>query len=162
MSLETGIKAALLRVSTEVNAIRTERGSLAALPTTNKESIVAALIELNSALGSLIADSSTTGAENTWSINQIKANTAAQIDALVNGAGSAYDTLIELANEIQANDGSINAILSAQAKRVRVDAAQAFSGIEKQQARDNIDVFSKAEIGDINADFTAEFVNGLS
>lgn len=83
------------------------------------------------------------------------------IDNLINGAGAAYDTLQELAAEITSNDTDLATLLAAQAKRLRFDAAQMLTGAEQLQGQANLNVYSKAEIGSVTADYAAVFTAAL-
>ena len=82
------------------------------------------------------------------------------VAAVVNGAGADYDTLVEIQALLEDNDGAIATITSALANRVRTDtAAQGLDSTQRANARTNIDVYSKAEIGDVAADFVATFLD---
>lgn len=72
-------------------------------------------VPLNRTTGSLTLNGVT--AETSLNSNKLENKTIAEIQALIinaitNGAGTAYDTLLELQNEIQANDGDISGILT--------------------------------------------------
>ena len=67
---------------------------------------------------------------------------------IINGADVSSDTLKELADKIVALTQADNGLVSTK-------VAQSFTAPEKLQARNNIDVYSKAEIGDINTNFVA-------
>ena len=150
MDLMTNIKAVLARAAAEFKTIHTRTGSLSSLSTTQKANLVGAINELYAMIPALIND--TTAANNkTYSSNKIAALIAAaktQVkgEILGNNVAAAYDTLREIQNHLQTNAGNVTTILTAQAKRVRVDAAQSFTNPEKEQARTNIDVYSKGEI----------------
>ena len=80
------------------------------------------------------------------------------VAAVVGGAGAAYDTLVEIQGLLSTNDGAIATITTALGNRVRTDTnAQGLDSTQKANARTNIDVYSKAEIGDVAADFVAVF-----
>ncbi|MFE7747313.1 hypothetical protein [Nocardia sp. NPDC057455] len=81
----------------------------------------------------------------------------AELDALVAGAPGTLDTLTEIAAALGNNPDAITEILAALGNRVRVDAAQTLDATQRATARTNIDVYSKAEIGDITTDFVAAF-----
>ena len=82
------------------------------------------------------------------------------VAAVVNGAGADYDTLVEIQALLEDNDGAIATITSALANRVRTDTAlQGLDSTQRANARTNIDVYSKAEIGDVAADFVATFLD---
>lgn len=82
---------------------------------------------------------------------------------LVNGAPGLLDTLDEIAAALGDDPNFATTVTTALGNRVRTDtAAQGLDATQKNNARTNIDVYSKAEIGDINADFVATFEAGLT
>lgn len=158
MSMQSQLSLAFQRVATEINSVRTERGALANLTTTNKSSIVSAMNELKGLIDNvdvtgLIDDAETTATDKTYSIDQIKLLIQTAKDELTNGAGTAFDTLQELGALITDNDTDIAGILTAQANRVAVDSAQSFTAGQKTQARSNIDAVGTADMGDHTHDF---------
>ena len=84
----------------------------------------------------------------TWSSTKISTEITKAINNLINGADVSSDTLKELADKITALTQADNGLVSAK-------VSQSFTASEKLQARNNIDVYSKAEIGDINTNFVA-------
>ena len=132
------------------NTLKSNQGDLANLKTTDKTSLVNALNELKvliTSIGSGISDTSTT-TTNTWSSTKISTEITKAINNLINGADVSSDTLKELADKIAALTQADNGLVSAK-------ISQSFTASEKLQARNNIDVYSKAEIGDINTNFVA-------
>ena len=130
------------------NTLKSNQGDLANLKTTDKTSLVNALNELKGLIasgGSGISDTTTT-TTNTWSATKISAEITKAINNLINGADVSSDTLKELADKIAGLAQADNGLVSAK-------VAQSFTEPEKLQARNNIDVYSKAEIGDINTNF---------
>lgn len=129
------------------NALKSNQGDLTKLSTANKTSLVNALNELKTTIDNKpsINDSQTTSA-NTWSATKISNEITQAITNLINGADTSSDTLKELADKIVALAQADNGLVSA-------NQAQAFNEQQKAQARSNIDVYSKAEIGDINTNF---------
>lgn len=127
--------------------LKSNQGDLTKLSTTDKTSLVNALNELKNTIDSKtsINDSQTTTA-NTWSATKISNEIATAITNLINGADASSDTLKELADKITALAQADNGLVSA-------SQSQAFTEQQKAQARSNIDVYSKAEIGDINTNF---------
>lgn len=69
---------------------------------------------------------------------------------LLGGAGSAYDTLKELADLIQTNQSAIDALESIAAGHVRFDQAQTLTDGQKTQARQNIGALGSADLTSIN------------
>ena len=132
------------------NTLKSNQGDLANLKTTDKTSLVNALNELKVLItsgGFGISDTSTT-TTNTWSSTKISTEITKAINNLINGADVSSDTLKELADKITALTQADNGLVSAK-------VSQSFTASEKLQARNNIDVYSKAEIGDINTNFVA-------
>lgn len=77
------------------------------------------------------------------------------VDALVNGAPGALDTLQELATALGNDENFATTISTALGNRLRVDAVQSLSGPQQAQGRDNLSVYSRAEIGDPTTDFVS-------
>ena len=168
MSLETRIIALAQAMGTDVKALTAAQGSLSALGTTTKTSLVAAINELKTALdnavtgGVTINDAAGDGATGvTWSADKIVdaievAKTAVKND-LTAGAAAALDTLSELAAALN-NDPAFAATIAAEiANRVRFDAAQTLTQPQMAQARANIGAQSAAAIGDPDHDFVADY-----
>lgn len=99
---------------------------------------------------------------------------------LLGGAGTAYDTLNELAELIESNQDAITALQNLAAGHVKYDGVQELTDAQKKQARDNINAVSqdeidfsaiestiasnksevdtlKANIGDLNTNFVTTF-----
>lgn len=159
MSLETRIVALAQAMGADVKALTLTRGDLTALTTTTKTSLVAAINELTTLIGSAGA-SIDDGAGNgntavTWSADKIfdsieAAKTAVKND-LVGGAGAALDTLNELAAAL-GNDPSFAATIATEiANRVRFDAAQTLTSPQQAQARTNIGAASAADVSGLLA-----------
>lgn len=135
------------------NTLKGNQGDLTKLSTADKTSLVNALNELKTTIDnkSAINDSQNT-ATNTWSATKISAEITTAITNLINGADSSSDDFKDVADKIaaliQADNGLVSAI-----------QAQAFNEQQKAQARSNIDVYSKAEIGDINTNFVTTINN---
>ena len=73
------------------------------------------------------------------------------------GAGTALDTLKELADAL-GNDPSFATTLATQiANRVRFDDAQVLTAPQKAQACDNIGAASLLATGDLDRDFAAAY-----
>ena len=129
------------------NTLKGNQGDLTKLNTADKTSLVNALNEIKGLIGSStsINDNQTT-AGNTWSATKISNEITQAITNLINGADASSDTLKELADKIMALAQVDNGLVSA-------GQSQSFTAQQKSQARTNIDVYSKAEIGDINTNF---------
>lgn len=112
MAFDTNILALATRVGQEIKAVRTERGDLASLNTTDKTSIVAAINELEG-----IAASSVT-----------QADIDAAIAALVDTAPGTLDTLNELAAAL-GDDPNFAATVTAQLA-LKANAADVYTKAE--------------------------------
>lgn len=145
MSVESQFLVLVNRVTNSINILQGSIGVLGDLPTTDKTNLVNSLVELKTiiddnydAIGELI-DDGTISSSTTWSSNKISNEISDAIIELIDGAPGSLDTLKELAAALQDDPAIINSIVAALAKRVRVDAVQAFTSGEKIQARSNID-----------------------
>ena len=166
MTLETRIRDLATSIATEINTIRTERGALASLTTTEQASIVGAVNELKSAIDAISAaeiNDTATATDSVWSSTKVSSEISTAISDLVNGAGSALDTLGEIATALTDNDSDIAGILTSLGNRVRVDtAAQGLNATQQGNARTNIGAQEAATIGDTDRDFAADFTGGLT
>ena len=172
MSLESRIIALAQAVGTDVKALTAAQGSLSALNTTAKTSLVVAineLLTLVSGSGAVIDDNAGDGSTAvTWSANKIfdsiEAAKAAVKNDLVNGAGAALDTLNELAAALGDDPSFASTIATEIANRVRFDAAQTMTTPQQAQARSNIGAASAADVstllaglGTYDRDYAADY-----
>lgn len=97
-------------------------------------------------LTALINDAAT-AANTTWSSTKIDAEIVQAITDLQNGAGAAYDTLVELQTEIEGNDTDLAALLTAVGFRLRFDAAQTLTAPQLVQVQANSNTYDKTELG---------------
>ena len=168
MTLEQRLIALAQAMGADVKALLAAQGSLSALTTTAKASLVAAVNELKTAVdaaagsGLSIDDGAGDGATGvTWSADKIfdaieAAKTAVKND-LTAGAAAALDTLSELAAALN-NDPAFAATIAAEiANRVRFDAAQTLTAPQQTQARANIGAQSATAIGDPDHDIVADY-----
>ena len=168
MTAAINLNAALVELANYGKSTRTNQGLLANLNTIDKNSLVSALNELVASIASVAAsagaqiDDAVTAPDSVWSsqkaANELAAVQAAAAQAvadLIDGAPEAANTLIELNNLINSNEGVITTLVNGQAKRVAVDAAQSFTPEEQAQARTNIDAASATVLGDMAIDFHA-------
>lgn len=139
-------------IAQDIKELKSTQGLLDSLPTTSKTSLVDAINELYSAITSSTGiDDSTVDASATWSSYKITESINTAISELVNGSGSALDTLKELADAL-GNDANFAATLAEQmGKRVRVDESQMFTTAEQLTACTNIG------IGDPDTDLLAVY-----
>ena len=129
------------------NTLKGNQGDLTKLNTADKTSLVNALNEVKGLISSIssVNDSKTT-TSNTWSAVKISNEITTAITNLINGADASSDTLKDLADKI-------TALVQADSNLVSAGQPQSFTAQQKAQARNNIDVYSKAEVGDINTNF---------
>lgn len=156
-TLEARLKAALTAVATDIKTLTVNQGSLAALTTSAKTNLVAALNELKSAIDGVSAasgaqiDDSATSTNTIWSSTKVNSAIGQAINALLNGAPTAFDTLKELADQLAADQGALTSIVTALGKRLRFDSAQGLTSAEIIQATANLG------LGDIDADLAAHY-----
>jgi capsid protein len=164
MSLTTQISNLAVRVATECKSIRATTGDKTALTTTDKTSLVAAINELKAALSGAagILDSAGAGdTSHTWSADKIVTQLAAVKSEILDGAPAAYDTLLEIANQLATDDSAIGGLLTAVGNRVAFDQAQTLTAPQKAQALANIGAISAADVGDVTTNFVTTFEAGL-
>ena len=173
MSLELKIAALITAVGGDVKALTTKIGDTTSLTTTAKANLVAAINEVQAAVATLQAGSTTINdpAGNgdttvTWSADKIHDEIVARVQAakndLLGGAGAALDTLKELADALN-NDATYATNIAAMlTKRLAVDAVQTFTNTEKIQGRQNIGAAAdtelqqlKTDLGNVDADLVA-------
>lgn len=139
-------------IAQDIKELKSTQGLLDSLPTTSKTSLVGAINELYlSITNTTPINDSTEELTTTWSSTKIRENINTAISELVNGSGSALDTLKELADAL-GNDANFAATLAEQmGKRVRVDESQMFTTAEQLTACTNIG------IGDPDTDLLAVY-----
>lgn len=172
MSLESRIVSLAQTIGGDIKGLRTSQGTLSALNTTTKTSLVAAINELVTLIGSAGA-SIDDGAGNgstlvTWSADKIfdsiEAAKVAVKDELTNGASATLDTLNELAAALNNDPSFATTIAGEIANRVRFDATQTLTGPQQSQARSNIGAASDADVsglitglGNYDSDYVATY-----
>lgn len=166
MSLSTQVAALATAVGSDVKSILAKIGTIGDLTTTQKANLVVALNELKagltqleSELGAQISDSTET-TTTTWSSSKINATIKAAVAALIGGAPETLDTLKELADAIEANKDTIEALQSISAGHVKYDGAQSLSAEQQAQARTNIGAASQTELTTVKA--TADAANAAA
>jgi hypothetical protein len=182
MSLQTRLSDLITAIGTDYKQLRTwitgsSSGNLTGLNTDEKASIVGAINEVNAKPSFVPNDASETTkgvvelatlAEVGVGTDALRAVTPAGVrqervalKAEILGAGvpAALDTLDELAAAL-GDDANFGAgVTTALANRVRVDTAtQGLTGTEQLNARTNIDVYSKTELGNPETDLAALYV----
>ena len=162
MSLQTQLNSFVLRVAEEFNTVKGRTGTLTALTTTDKSSLVAAINELKAAIvTAVMIDDLQVSTTTTYSSNKVVTLLDDLKADILGGADPAYDTLLELQQALQNDQSGIAALTSAIDKRVRFDAAQTLTVLEQQQARTNIGAVAATDIGDVATDFVAIFEAAL-
>lgn len=157
MSLVQRVTDVVNGIAADIKSLRVKQGDLTALSTTQKASLVGAINELHTLVGSAgaaINDSATNGnTTETWSADKIfdtiEAAKLAVKNDLVAGAGAALDTLSELGAALGNNPTFAATVATDLGNRVRFDSAQVLTVGQKAQACANIGV------GDPETDFVA-------
>lgn len=188
----TEIVNAFIRVSTEFNILRNlvngGATDLAALLTTNKTHLVAAINELHGAIGGAGAtiNDGAVSSSSVWSSEKVDAEIDAALATLVNTAPEALNTLNELAAALnddpnfattltnlvgtKANDSDVVKLTGAQtiagiktfsSAPVVPDASFTIAKIADLQLALDAKV-SLTALGDINTNFVAAFEAGLT
>lgn len=139
-----------LAVRAKCQTLLDNQGALTSLTTEAKTSLVVAINELVTSISTIKADIASkseiddtkTTTTNVWSASK----TATEISTaatnlkndLLGGAGTAYDTLKELADLIETNKDAIEALQALAAGHVKFDEAQTLTDAQKTTARSNI------------------------
>lgn len=145
MSLESGIIALAEAVGADVKALNVKIGDLTQLTTTAKNNLVAAINEAatsgGSGIGAIIDDNA--GAGDTavvWSANKTVTAIQAAVDALVDGAPAALDTLNKLAAALGNDENLAQTMITQINNRVRFDELQVLTAEQQLTACTNIGV----------------------
>lgn len=150
--------ALTLAIRERCNSLASNQGTLTSLTTTAKASLVAAINELVTSLATVKSDlaskteinDTATTTTNVWSAKKtadaISESATKVKNDLLGGAGTAYDTLKELADLIETNKDAITALQNLAAGHVKYDAAQSLTDVQKKQARDNIGAGAAADV----------------
>ena len=105
------------------------------------------------------------GADQAAARTAIGAMSSAEVDAkvaaLVNGAGATLDTLKEIADALGNDANFATTMTTALGSRLRIDAAQTLTETQRGYGRSNLDVYSKAEIGDPENNLVSVFEAAL-
>lgn len=178
MSLQTRISDLITAIGTDYKQLRTwisgsSSGDLTGLTTTDKTSLIAAINEVDGAVATVPDASETvkgilelaTLAEVGTGTDVLRAVTPAGVrqervalKAEILGAGvpGALDTLDELAAALADDANYAATITTALANRLRIDtAAQGLTATQKTNGQTNLDVYSKADLGNPDTDLVA-------
>lgn len=148
-TFQQDISSAFVRLAQAANTLKSYIGPLAALNTTAKSNVVAALNELQSdlvglpALTTLIDDASTT-TNKTWSSSKISTQITTAIAAIL-GGDTAGDTLQSLAD-------AILAIAQAETGLLSFVGPQTLTTIQKTQGRSNLGAASADDLSTLSTD----------
>lgn len=147
MSLLSNLQNLITRMGTEFKAVRTiisgtATGDASGLQTSDKTLVGA----INEVLGIVPSD----------------ADLDARIEAIVGTAPDALDTLQEIAQAIGDDANFAGTVTDALGKRLRFDAAQSLTAAQRARGQNNLDVYSKAAIGDPETDLVAAFESALA
>lgn len=147
MSLQDQIVSLAQAIGADIKALKTSDGNLSSLSTTAKTNLVAAINEIYTLVGTggvTINDASAVSTTQTWSASKSTAAIAAAIstlqNSLVNGAGSALDTLKELETALGGDANFAATVATALGNRVRYDAVQSLTAPQQLQALTNLGV----------------------
>jgi hypothetical protein len=181
LSLQTRLSDLITSIGTDYKQIRTwvtgsSSGNLTTLNTTDKSSLIGAINEVKAGSTGAPPDASAaskgvvqlaTLAEVATGSDTAKAVTAAGVhqerlalktEILGPGIPAALDTLKELADAIN-DDATYSAtVTTALGNRLRIDTnAQGLTAPQQLNGRTNLDVYSKAELGDPETDLVAAY-----
>lgn len=160
MSLVTQVSTLATRIGTEFKTAYAKIGDITTLTTTTKVSTVAAINELKTGL--VVIDDTGPFTTKVYSSSKTDSQVAAAVAGLVNAAPSALDTLGEIATQLGSDESAATALALQVSNRLRLDAAGSYTGTQQQQGRDNLSVYSEAQIGDPTTDFVAVFNASLT
>ena len=139
-------------IAADIKRLTTNQGTLTALTTTDKTSLVKAINELKlSITNATDINDTSTSKSTTWSSDKINTSINSAVSALVSGAGTTLDTLKELADALGNDANFATTIATQMGKRVRVDAAQTLTVAEQAQGCANLG------IGNPDTDFVAAY-----
>lgn len=154
MSLETGIIALAEAVGADVKALNVKIGDLTQLTTTAKDNLVAAINEAaaSGSSGAIIDDTAGLGdTDVAWSADKTVTAIQAAVDALVDGAPAALDTLNKLAAALGNDENLAQTMITQINNRVRFDEVQILTAEQQLTACTNIGV------GDPTRNFVADY-----
>lgn len=174
MSLSTNVSNLATRIATEVKTLRTmingNAADLSALTTTAKSNLVAAINEIDANSGSSVAiNDATTALDSVWSSSKTNGEISTAVNTLVGGAGTALDTLNELALALGSDPNFATTMTTALGNRVRVDVdTQGLNATQQLNARTNIQAVGlqafidySASVGPVDTNYVAVFNAGL-
>lgn len=161
MSLQVRLANLVTAVGTDIKSLTGKIGTLSSLTTTAKTDLVSAVNEVKASVGSAGAQINDTTASGTtvYSSNKTNSVVSSAVAALVNGAPAAFDTLKEISDQLAADEAGTATMF---ANRLRVDASQGLTSQQQQFGRDNLSVYSQAQLGDPETDLVALYTTAKS
>ena len=139
-TLEQRLSSVIQAIEADIKALKTAKGDLSSLNTTQKSNLVGALNEIFT-----LASSKATQSDITTAIDSLKT------EIMGVGVPEALNTLKEIATYIESDDSLGVSLSTAVTKRVRFDDVQTLTTPEKLQACTNIG------IGNPDTDLVAVF-----
>lgn len=155
-TLESRIVSLAQAIGLDIKNTNNAIGVLSSLTTTQKSNVVAAINELNAAIGAIdlsavINDAATTATDKTYSVDKIKSLLAALKSDILGGIpATALDTIKELADFL-ADNTVAGGLVEQLGNRVRVDAAQTFTSGQQSQARSNIGAAAASDLSSLSS-----------
>lgn len=151
MSLETGIIALAEAVGADVKTLTLKIGDLSQLSTAAKNNLVAAINELSTNALAIDDDAGLGDTDVTWSADKTFTAIQSAVDALVDGAPAALDTLNKLAAALGNDENLAQTMITQINNRVRFDELQVLTTGQQLNACTNIGV------GDPTRNFAADY-----
>lgn len=111
----------------------------------------------------VISDAAGAGVfDKTWSADKLIAYITAAAtqakDDIINGAPAALDTLLEIANQLAADQTALGALVLALDATIRTDIVQTFTDAQKSQAQANMGVTASTMLATYGAALAAAMV----
>ena len=127
------------------------------------------IIALQTAVGAVvsptavISDAAGAGVfDKTWSADKLIAYITAAAtqakDDIINGAPAALDTLLEIANQLAADQTALGSLVLALDAAIRTDIVQTFTDAQKTQAQENMGVTASTMMASYTAAKAAAMV----
>jgi len=192
MAFNTNINNVVTRIATEFKTIRTlisgsGTGDVSALDTASTN-LVGAINELHTEVDAIVsggggdmlaatydpqnvngdafARSNMTGTQLASTISdfatQVNSLAQAIVNNVIDAAPGTLDTLNELAAALGDDPNFATTINTALGNRLRFDAVQTLTAPQLTQGQDNLQVYSRAELGDPNTNYVTTFETGLA
>ena len=136
-------------IAEDINALVAAENTAHGVLQSNIDTVEANVKAVDAEVKALIDDSKTSGASNTWSIDEINKVIAQQIATALNGLTPATIAMLEqLAATVAGDESTLTALLNIVNNSVRFDIVQNLSDAQKKQARDNIGAIGASDVAD--------------